>query len=213
MKTHVVQPGDCMASLAFQYGFRDAMWLHQHASNSGLREIRPSPDLLHPGDIVNLPDLRPNTKLYSVDRTHRFQIKAPRKRLRLRFLFSNGNPIANAPYELRYGAKIINGNSSAGGEVDVAIPVNVFEAEISLEGIRRQVMVGHLNPMRSATDSGLSGAQSRLSNLGYGAGTPDGVLGPRTKLALMQFQEAEGLTVTGELNAATVDALEHAHGC
>jgi peptidoglycan hydrolase-like protein with peptidoglycan-binding domain len=46
-------------------------------------------------------------------------------------------------------------------------------------------------------------AQEKLNAVGYDAGPMDGILGPRTKRALIRFQAVEGLELTGELDAAT----------
>jgi TPR repeat protein len=51
-------------------------------------------------------------------------------------------------------------------------------------------------------------AQERLSALGFAPGPIDGVLGPRMRAALRQFQRTKRLPPTGELDAATWRALE-----
>lgn len=53
----------------------------------------------------------------------------------------------------------------------------------------------------------LKEAQMRLNRLGYDAGTPDGKMGAKTVQALRAFQQANGLPVTGKLDAATQNAL------
>lgn len=53
----------------------------------------------------------------------------------------------------------------------------------------------------------ISRAQARLLELGYRIGKADGILGPRTKSALQQYQRAKGLAETGALDHATVVAL------
>jgi hypothetical protein len=50
-------------------------------------------------------------------------------------------------------------------------------------------------------------AQERLDKLGFSPGAIDGILGPRTRAALRQYQDASGLPVTGRLDAATFRAL------
>lgn len=50
-------------------------------------------------------------------------------------------------------------------------------------------------------------AQRRLNAAGFDAGPLDGVVGPRTKRALIKYQAANGLEVTGELDAATLARL------
>jgi TPR repeat protein len=50
-------------------------------------------------------------------------------------------------------------------------------------------------------------AQDRLTALGFAPGPVDGVLGPRMRTALQQFQRSQRLPVTGELDDATERAL------
>lgn len=50
-------------------------------------------------------------------------------------------------------------------------------------------------------------AQTRMNQLGYPVGTPDGVLGKNTSRQLKLFQQAKGLPVTGKLDDATAAAL------
>lgn len=49
--------------------------------------------------------------------------------------------------------------------------------------------------------------QTALSRLGFGAGTPDGVIGPRTADAISDYQAMEGLEVTGTITPELVDHL------
>ena len=50
-------------------------------------------------------------------------------------------------------------------------------------------------------------AQRALNDKGFSAGAVDGVMGPHTEQALRQFQQAQGLGVTGTLDAQTMSAL------
>lgn len=50
-------------------------------------------------------------------------------------------------------------------------------------------------------------AQRELNRLGYGAGPVDGAFGPRSRAALIAFQQAEGLRPDGALNDAVLAAL------
>lgn len=52
--------------------------------------------------------------------------------------------------------------------------------------------------------------QRRLAALGYNPGPVDGLLGARTRRALLRFQRQQGLDATGRINAATATALMHA---
>ena len=51
-------------------------------------------------------------------------------------------------------------------------------------------------------------AQQTLRHLGYQPGPADGVMGPRTKTALAQYQRAERIRVTGQLDAETMARLD-----
>jgi hypothetical protein len=55
--------------------------------------------------------------------------------------------------------------------------------------------------------STISRAQTRLLELGYRIGKADGILGPKTKGALRQYQRANRLSETGALDHATLVAL------
>lgn len=63
------------------------------------------------------------------------------------------------------------------------------------------------NQTEPPTRETIERAQSRLNALGFQVGTPDGVAGNRTKQAIRQFQQSKRLSVTGELDAATLSAL------
>ncbi len=68
-----------------------------------------------------------------------------------------------------------------------------------------------------ATGSGLSKPvvqqmQSMLASLGYDVGTPDGIAGKKTAVAIKQFQEENGLEVDGQLTPATMKAIRQKAG-
>jgi peptidoglycan hydrolase-like protein with peptidoglycan-binding domain len=50
-------------------------------------------------------------------------------------------------------------------------------------------------------------AQEKLNAAGFEAGPVDGILGPRTKRALIWYQSVNGLELTGELDRATRERL------
>src|SRR5207302_8958858 len=54
---------------------------------------------------------------------------------------------------------------------------------------------------------GIFEVQLALARLGISPGSLDGVSGPKTRLALMAFQQREDLSVTGELDASTKSRL------
>jgi hypothetical protein len=50
--------------------------------------------------------------------------------------------------------------------------------------------------------------QMKLNQKGFDVGGPDGVMGPRTRDALMQFQRQQGLAASGEIDNETMTALD-----
>ncbi len=55
MQPYVIRQGDHLAHLAHKFGFDpQAVW--QDGSNDELREARPDPNILCPGDVLYIPD-------------------------------------------------------------------------------------------------------------------------------------------------------------
>jgi len=60
---------------------------------------------------------------------------------------------------------------------------------------------------RAGAAMSLRDAQTKLNQLGYNTGTPDGGMGPRTAAALRAFQKDAGIPQSGRLDAATAAEL------
>ncbi len=54
-------------------------------------------------------------------------------------------------------------------------------------------------------------AQTRLNQLGFPVGTPDGVFGKKSVQQLKSFQTSRGLKDTGKLDSSTIEALRSAN--
>jgi hypothetical protein len=67
---------------------------------------------------------------------------------------------------------------------------------------------GAAAPAGAPSSFSLSDAQRKLADLGLYTSKVDGMPGPGTTRALSTFQKANGLPVTGQLDAATVGALQ-----
>ena len=59
----------------------------------------------------------------------------------------------------------------------------------------------------AAGDEKVKAAQQALKDKGHDPGTVDGRMGPKTEAALREFQKAQGMESTGELDNKTTDAL------
>lgn len=56
MSRYVVKPGDTLGAIAARLGVGSWQVLYQHPSNAEFRAKRPNPNLIYPGDIINIPD-------------------------------------------------------------------------------------------------------------------------------------------------------------
>ncbi|MFO0607883.1 MAG: peptidoglycan-binding domain-containing protein [Polyangiales bacterium] len=199
---HTVGQGESVESVAYRAGHRwQTVW--EHPSNTPLRELRRSPHVLLPGDRVFVPPLERKAVDADTTRRHRFRCENVPSRLRLRFSIG-GAARANAPYVLTVDGVRSEGSTDGDGRIDV--PVHPLAGRAVLEFLdepgrtARRVFdlnLRHLDPSAEA-----SGARSRLRHNGYDARNDD-----RARDALRSFQERNGLPPTGELDAATQDAL------
>ena len=65
----------------------------------------------------------------------------------------------------------------------------------------------HSTSANSADTSQVSQVQQMLLDKGYSVGTVDGQMGAKTKSALKQFQQSQGLQASGQLDTQTLAAL------
>lgn len=49
--------------------------------------------------------------------------------------------------------------------------------------------------------------QEKLNSLGFDAGKADGIIGPRTRQAISDYQQQNNLPVDGQISAALLEAL------
>lgn len=204
---HTVQQGDCLSSIAAEYGFLpDSLW--NDPANAELKSSRKDMNVLKPGDVVNVPDKRPRTESGATDAKHRFRRKGVPSHLRVRLVVDD-EPLANEPYELHVGAQVLEGQTDGDGWLDEPIPPGAADAMLFV-GANRQAIPLQLGTVDPETE--VSGAQARLRNLGYYDGDASGELDESTEAALKSFQQKAGLRETGQLDAATQQKLKEAHG-
>lgn len=212
--THVVAQGDCFSKIAKRYGFADYKVIYDHPDNAELKKKRPNPNVLRPGDSIQIPDLALKQVDAAAGKTHRFKVKLAEKALRLALNGADGKPLAGVDYELDLGEKKPRkGTTDGDGKLEEPIPHDCTSAALTIEDRVLVLNLGHLNPVAKANDAECSGAQGRLKNLGYDPGPADGKYGTRTRAALAVFQADHDLSITGKLDDATLDKLEKVHGC
>lgn len=213
-RTHTVAQGECLSQIARDHGFQNARTLWDHPANEPLRRQRRSPNVLHPGDQVVLPDHDASSVACGTGTLHNFQVRRPTKVLRLRLLLPNGTSVHDAPYVIEFDHEEIAGRvTDAQGRIEVAVPVGSRIAVLHVDGRVIHLRLNHLNPLDETPDEGVSGAQSRLRNLGYLSGAVDGRLDARTRHALAMFQGDQGLPTNGQPTGGTLAVLAREHGC
>jgi hypothetical protein len=236
---YIAEAGDCISSIAFEHGFFwQTVW--DHSDNAQLKSQRKNPNVLLEGDIVHIPKLTLKDQSGSAGQRHSFKLKGVPATLRLRIVQSPkpasseepGNdqdepqteedekpapstapqdePHADIPYTLEIEGTLIKGTTNSDGMIECSIPPNAKEGKLILEpGTLDELVIrlklGHLDPIGEP-----SGAQARLSNLGYRCGDPDSD-NPNIERALRDFQARHQLKTTGELDQPTRDKLDQVH--
>lgn len=200
--------GDCISSIAFENGFSpDTIW--NHPNNADLKKKRQDPNVLLAGDVVFVPDKRLKEVSEPTNQVHKFRVNNCPAKLSLRLLF-NGEPRRNEPFTLDIDGEITNKTTDSDGNIKISIPPNAKTGKLSIGSDKRKMeydlQLGRLDPVDK-----ISGAQSRLNNLGFNCGRVNGVLNTETKEALQAFQVSVGIPASGELDSATKAKLYEYH--
>ncbi|MBL9039616.1 MAG: peptidoglycan-binding protein [Archangium sp.] len=210
-QTHVVKQGECLSLIAASYGFPDYTVVYNDPANQELRKKRPNPDLLYPGDEISIPDLKTKSVDLATGKTHTIVVRSPKRHLRLVLKGSDGKPLADKPFHLEAGDLVVDGTTTADGEIDEALPVHHEAVKLSCDGLEWELNLGALNPVTDIDDDDASAVQTRLANLGYEVEVT-GEWDDQLKVALETFQLTMGLPQTGEFDADTEKALIKAYG-
>jgi N-acetylmuramoyl-L-alanine amidase len=209
-KTHIVQDGDCLASIARQYGFSDYKTLYDHPENQELKSDRPNPNMLAKGDRVVIPDHEDKEIDISLDSPVKITVSVPEVKLCVVILDEKEQPAANKKYRLSTGK---SGTTDGSGKIDVPIPPDLEECklEVWIKDDPEPPRAFRLRIGRLADVKTVQGVQGRLANLGYYRGKLDGKAASVTS-ALKNFQAANKLTVNGDpADKKTQDKLVAVH--
>ena len=214
---HTVKKGDCLSSIAKQYGFRDYKVIYDDPNNKDFKKARPDPNVIYEGDELFIPDPKQSTKEVSVPtgQKHKFQVKLSKTLLRIVVKDEDEKPLAGKKYELALGDEIIKATTDGDGIVEQKIDPSITAGKLTVwiddydkgAHFHWDVSIGHLDPIET-----IEGVQARLNNLGFYCGKVDGVAGRLTAAALKGFQFAAGIKVTGKLDDDTKKKLLDAHG-
>jgi hypothetical protein len=205
---HIVAQGEHLSSIAEQYGFSDYRTIWNHPDNAELKQRRPDPHVLFPGDRVFIPDLLRKKEAAETSRRTRFRLQAPRLMLRLQVKDYDDQPIINTACTLEVEGATYELVTDANGQIQQPISVSARAGKLKILDHEMPVQIGHLDPVEE-----VSGQQARLNNLGYDAGEVGETDEAKLRSALEEFQCDHNLMVDGTCNPQTQARLLEVHGC
>jgi hypothetical protein len=215
-KIHNVKQGETMILISHLNGFLSWETIWDHDRNKALREKRPNPQTLYPGDIVFIPDKEAKEVDAEVNTKHTFKLRPPKNVVfKVWLRDETEEPFANCRYELKIDGETIKGITTADGLVLKEVKPTARHASLKLwiddsdpnDVAGWEMDIGHLDPADT-----VSGAQARLQNLGYKPGKVTGTMNNETLEAIKAFQQHIGYDIpTGELDERTNRALSEIH--
>jgi putative peptidoglycan binding protein len=201
---YVVKQGDCILSIAKDFGFFwETLW--NDPQNASLKQLRKDPNVLLTGDVVYIRDKQIKEESKPTDALASFVRKGTPAQLRLQLLDRNQQPRANLQYTLVIDGKSQGGTSDSNGWINETMPPNAKKADLIVvdQGVPEKYAMGlgTVDPITVTT-----GVEQRLKNLGHS--TTSGL-----SQAVKSFQKKYGLPVTGDPDDATREKLKSIHGC
>jgi hypothetical protein len=237
-----VQDGDDVASIAHERGFAwKTLW--DDPGNAGLKEKRKDPGILKAGDVLHIPDRRLKEESAATEQAHKFKAHGSPPKLRLRIMdvpkpdtepaeedadrndearvedpdydpkSVEEKPLANCPYVAEIDGKLIRGSTDGDGMAEIPLPPRARKGRLILHGGTPQERVIPLNLGAMDPISEWTGVRKRLLNLGFACREEGDALTADLERALLRFQEANGLDMSGKADDATRAKLKDVHGC
>ena len=206
---HIVQDGECLSTIAEQYGFTSWRTIYDAPENLNFRKKRPNPNVIYPGDVLMIPDREQRTDYNKpIDTRHVYKARRERWVFRIEMKDDEGNGVEGEPYIFDIAGEVpIKGNSGEGGLIEIEVPGHLRQARLKFLGEWFDVKIGTLDPV-----SRTKGIQERLNNLGFKAGPVDGIVGPKTRRAVYAFQLSQpSLKATGLIDDETRRQLLKVH--
>ena len=169
--------------------------------------MREDPNLLEPGDVVQVKLLEIKVKSCASDARHSFIRKGIPEKLILVFKI-DVEPRANESFLLVIDGASSEGQTDAEGRVEIGISPTAKQGHIifSESGDKYDLQLGHLDPIDT-----VKGAQGCLKNLGYYKGNISGKMNQKLISAIKYFQIDNDIVETGELDSQTTDKLKSAY--
>ena len=211
MRRHLVRRGEDLFKIAYAQGFdAEAVWAA--AENKALSELRKDPHILCTGDVLYVPDTAAKGLSLNVGGSNVFTATVSLGHIEIKFL-DRDQPVSKAPCTIAELPDRTDLKTDGCGVLALDIPVNTDTLTISIPSVPlvQIIKVGHLDPID--TPSGLVHRLRNLGHLGQDDPYDDDVHPEHLAHAVKGFQAANGITMTGVPDAATLSALKNAHGC
>jgi Putative peptidoglycan binding domain len=206
MHPYTVRQGDYVGRLASRSGFDpDTVWNHE--KNEPLRKAGRDANVLHPGDVLYIPDAKKRWQPVKIGGVNKFVAPSSKVPVCLQF-GSCGKSWSGEAYTIE-GADIPPGSLDSDGKLSANVSTHVesFVVMFPDRKERRVVHMGYLDPPET-----YSGLAQRLQHLGYLSTTAeDDDLDVQVRVAITRLQVAHELPVTGELDDQTRSALADEH--
>lgn len=218
-EVHVVQPGECMLTIAELHGYASWRAVYFDSRNSELRSRCPDPFVLEPGQEVFLPPRRPLERRCRTGQRHVFRLPASAPTWTLRLLLENegGEPSSGTAYRLQVsgeGSARAGVTSSDGWLEEPTMPMGAMWGTLevwsgeSADGPPAGTWTVEFGGLDPATTS--NGQAQRLVNLGY-LDPADREDPDRIDAALAEFRRDQVVSVDDDEDAEHA-RLTRVHG-
>lgn len=209
MPDYIVKQGDCISSIAFEYGFfPKTIW--NHPKNNALKKLRENPNILFTGDIVFIPEKEIKKVSFQTDFKKRFQRKGVPSKLSILLVDEYDKPMSNIQYELNIEGLVINGTTDSEGLLECFIAPSAKKGELIVKGkvqYKYSIEFGEVDPITEVT-----GIQCRLKDLGLYTGPVNGIKDKELEAAIRQFQYLNNLGANGIIDDLTKKKLVELFG-
>src|SRR5712664_3982412 len=159
---HRVEQGESLISLSEEYGFfANTIW--NDPDNAELKKKRKDMNILMPGDVVVIRDLRLKEVDKPTAKQHVFRRKGVPAFFQLQ-VYEVEKPRANQKYRLTVDGRVYEGRTDQDGVLGEYVPTNSQRGDLVIgpDNFRVLLSFGHLDPINE-----FAGVQKRLLNLGY----------------------------------------------
>jgi hypothetical protein len=206
---HRIRQGECVSVIAARNGMGwRRIW--DAAENQALHEAGRHPNVLLPGDALHVPKLELGIASAPTDQHHRFVLHGTTVTVHIK-LVADLEALPDEPWVIEHPGGTLEGTSDGEGLLEARLPALLEQATLLLpkRRFRYTLLLGALDPLETP-----SGARARLRNLGLGGlgELDDGELDGELAEELRDFQRAQALDESAELDDATLDALRDEYG-